>query len=71
MRSDVPGLKRIACKSSSSSLLAKRKMTEGGALAVGGGGGGGGEITHTVVMSCLTAASCGLILGYDISVTGQ
>lgn len=39
-------------------------MTGGGAHA------GGGEITFTVVMSCLTAASGGLILGYDISITG-
>ena len=40
----------------------------------GGGGGGDGyssEITFTVVMSCLMAASGGLIFGYDISITGQ
>ncbi|CAN6273174.1 unnamed protein product [Urochloa humidicola] len=48
-------------------------MTGGDALAVGSGGGtgsGGGAITFTVVVSCLTAASGGLLLGYDISVTG-
>lgn len=45
-------------------------MTGGGALAVGSDGGGGGAITFTVVVSCLTAASGGLLLGYDISVTG-
>jgi len=45
-------------------------MTGGEALAVGSGG-GGGSITFAVAMSCLTAASGGLLLGYDISVTGQ
>ncbi|CAN6252034.1 unnamed protein product [Urochloa humidicola] len=48
-------------------------------LPVNGGGGGGGpgpgdgyssEITFTVAMSCLMAASGGLIFGYDISITG-
>ncbi|CAO1942112.1 unnamed protein product [Urochloa humidicola] len=43
-------------------------MTGGGALAIGSGG--GGAVTFTVVVSCLTAASGGLLLGYDISVTG-
>lgn len=54
-------------------------MHGGGALAVTAGGGGGsgpvpgynGEITFTVVMSCLMAASGGLIFGYDISITGE
>ena len=45
-------------------------MSEGGALAVGAGY-SGSQITFTVVMSCLTAASGGLILGYDIGITGQ
>ena len=46
-------------------------------LQVNGGGGSGpgdgysSEITFTVVMSCLMAASGGLIFGYDISITGQ
>ena len=46
-------------------------------LPVNGGGGPGpghgysSEITFTVVMSCLMAASGGLIFGYDISITGQ
>jgi len=46
-------------------------------LPVSGGGGPGpgdgysSEITFTVVMSCLMAASGGLIFGYDISITGQ
>ncbi|KAM0897769.1 hypothetical protein ACQ4PT_022344 [Festuca glaucescens] len=44
-------------------------MSEGGALAVGAGY-GDSEITFTVVMSCLTAASSGLLLGYDIGITG-
>ncbi|CAM0945560.1 unnamed protein product [Alopecurus aequalis] len=44
-------------------------MSEGGALAVGAGY-RGSEITFTVVMSCLTAASGGLILGYDFGITG-
>ncbi|RCV06949.1 hypothetical protein SETIT_1G204900v2 [Setaria italica] len=43
-------------------------------LPVNGGGGPGAgyssEITFTVVMSCLMAASGGLIFGYDISITG-
>ncbi|KAL6899281.1 hypothetical protein ACP4OV_005939 [Aristida adscensionis] len=47
----------------------------GGALAVDGAGAGAAagyssEITFTVVMSCLMAASGGLIFGYDISITG-
>ena len=48
----------------------------GGALAVGAGVSAGvasgysSEITFTVVMSCLMAASGGLIFGYDISITG-
>ncbi|KAJ1279673.1 hypothetical protein BS78_04G172300 [Paspalum vaginatum] len=45
-------------------------MAGGGALAEGSGGSGGGAITFTVVVSCLTAVSGGLLLGYDISVTG-
>lgn len=46
-------------------------MARGGALTVRlEEGGGGGAVTFTVVMSCLTAASGGLLLGYDISVTG-
>ncbi|OEL38560.1 Sugar transport protein 5 [Dichanthelium oligosanthes] len=44
-------------------------MAGGDAVAVGATA-GGGEITFTIVMSCLTAASSGLLLGYDISVTG-
>lgn len=48
----------------------------GGALAVDAAGAGAAsgyssEITFTVVMSCLMAASGGLIFGYDISITGQ
>ncbi|CAL5021308.1 unnamed protein product [Urochloa decumbens] len=45
-------------------------MTGGGAGALPVAAGGGGVITFTVVVSCLTAASGGLLLGYDISVTG-
>uniref|UniRef100_A0A0D3F6R3 Major facilitator superfamily (MFS) profile domain-containing protein n=1 Tax=Oryza barthii TaxID=65489 RepID=A0A0D3F6R3_9ORYZ len=41
-----------------------------GEAAAGGGGGGRGEVTFTVVMSCLTAGAGGLLLGYDIGVTG-
>jgi hypothetical protein len=39
-------------------------MAGGDALAVGATAAGGGEITFTVVMSCLTAASSGLLLEY-------
>ncbi|KAI5017116.1 hypothetical protein ZWY2020_037494 [Hordeum vulgare] len=46
----------------------------GGALVVDAAGaaasGYSSEITFTVVMSCLMAASGGLIFGYDISITG-
>ncbi|GJN21400.1 hypothetical protein PR202_gb08871 [Eleusine coracana subsp. coracana] len=48
-------------------------MHGGGVLAVVDGGrvsGYSSEITFTVVMSCLMAASGGLIFGYDISITG-
>lgn len=30
----------------------------------------GGGVTASVVVTCLIAASCGLIFGYDIGVTG-
>lgn len=30
----------------------------------------GGGVTFTVVMTCLMAASCGLIFGYDTGVSG-
>lgn len=51
-------------------------MAGGGSIAndgeaAAGGNGGGGEVTFTVVMSCLTAGAGGLLLGYDIGVTGQ
>jgi hypothetical protein len=39
--------------------------------AADAGAGYSSEITFTVVMSCLVAASGGLIFGYDISITGQ
>ncbi|GJM85329.1 hypothetical protein PR202_ga01770 [Eleusine coracana subsp. coracana] len=51
-------------------------MHGGGVLTVVDDGGGrrisgySSEITFTVVMSCLMAASGGLIFGYDISITG-
>jgi hypothetical protein len=32
--------------------------------------GGGGRVTISVVVTCLMAASCGLIFGYDIGVSG-
>ncbi|PWZ26372.1 Sugar transport protein 5 [Zea mays] len=38
--------------------------------SAGAGDGYSSEITFTVVMSCLMAASGGLIFGYDISITG-
>lgn len=31
---------------------------------------GGGRVTLSVVVTCLVAASCGLIFGYDIGVSG-
>ncbi|GJN21401.1 hypothetical protein PR202_gb08873 [Eleusine coracana subsp. coracana] len=43
-------------------------MAGGVLLAVGDDRGGG--ITFTVVMSCLTAASGGLLFGYDVGITG-
>ena len=54
--------------------VARAKDDGKGRSMHGGGGGGDGyssEITFTVVMSCLMAASGGLIFGYDISITGQ
>jgi hypothetical protein len=44
-------------------------MYGGEVLAVAGAG-YSSEITFTVVMSCLMAASGGLIFGYDIGITG-
>ncbi|XP_052142037.1 sugar transport protein MST1-like [Oryza glaberrima] len=53
-------------------------MARGGAMVAAADAGAGAgvapgyssEITFTVVMSCLMAASGGLIFGYDISITG-
>jgi hypothetical protein len=53
-------------------------MTRGGFAAADGTGGdhgcphgyGGGRVTISVVVTCLMAASCGLIFGYDIGVSG-
>jgi uncharacterized membrane protein len=49
-------------------------MAGGGFGAAGGGHArddyGGGGVTVPVVVTCLMAASCGLIFGYDIGVTG-
>uniref|UniRef100_A0A453C3V0 Major facilitator superfamily (MFS) profile domain-containing protein n=1 Tax=Aegilops tauschii subsp. strangulata TaxID=200361 RepID=A0A453C3V0_AEGTS len=49
-------------------------MARGGlAPAVGGDrirSYGGGRVTLSVVVTCLMAASCGLIFGYDIGVSG-
>jgi MFS transporter, SP family, sugar:H+ symporter len=48
-------------------------MHGGGVVTLSSAGAGDGysnEITFTVVMSCLMAASGGLIFGYDISITG-
>jgi len=48
----------------------------GGGFATAEGGharddyGGGGGVTVSVVVTCLMAASCGLIFGYDIGVSG-
>jgi hypothetical protein len=47
----------------------KAAMHGGGVLAVAGAG-YSSEITFTVVMSCLMAASGGFIFGYDIGITG-
>ena len=47
-------------------------MLGGGVVTLSSAGAGySSEITFTVVMSCLMAASGGLIFGYDISITGQ
>lgn len=45
-------------------------MSDGRALVVRAGY-GGNKITFTVVMCYLTAASDGLILGYDVRITGS
>ncbi|KAM0893687.1 hypothetical protein ACQ4PT_024965 [Festuca glaucescens] len=53
-------------------------MARGGFAAADGTGGdhgrphgyGGGRVTISVVVTCLMAASCGLIFGYDIGVSG-
>lgn len=46
----------------------------GGGFAVAEGGHArddyGGGVTVSVVVTCLMAASCGLIFGYDIGVSG-
>ena len=48
----------------------------GGGLAAAAEGGGraredyGGGVTVPVAVTCLMAASCGLIFGYDIGVSG-
>ena len=36
----------------------------------GGAGDYGGTVTFSVVVTCLMAASCGLIFGYDSGVSG-
>ena len=36
----------------------------------GGAGDYGGTVTFSVVVTCLMAAGCGLIFGYDSSVSG-
>ena len=51
-------------------------MAGGGLAAAAEGGGGraredyGGGVTVPVAVTCLMAASCGLIFGYDIGVSG-
>lgn len=46
-------------------------MAIGGlALDVSGAGNIDAKITTAVVMSCIVAASCGLIFGYDIGISG-
>lgn len=46
-------------------------MAIGGlALDVSGAGNIDAKITAAVVMSCIVAASCGLIFGYDIGISG-
>ncbi|XP_044966720.1 sugar transport protein MST1-like [Hordeum vulgare subsp. vulgare] len=49
-------------------------MARGGLAAAAGSdrvhGYGGGRVTLSVVVTCLMAASCGLIFGYDIGVSG-
>jgi len=46
-------------------------MAGGGlALDVSSAGNIDAKITAAVVMSCIVAASCGLIFGYDIGISG-
>ena len=68
--SDRPSSTRLSCCDSSDG---KETMHGGGVVTLSSAGAGDGyssEITFTVVMSCLMAASGGLIFGYDISITG-
>uniref|UniRef100_A0A0E0K1G1 Major facilitator superfamily (MFS) profile domain-containing protein n=1 Tax=Oryza punctata TaxID=4537 RepID=A0A0E0K1G1_ORYPU len=52
------------------SMAGGESIANDGEAAAAGRGTGGGEVTFTVVMSCLTAGAGGLLLGYDIGVTG-
>uniref|UniRef100_A0A0E0KRB8 Major facilitator superfamily (MFS) profile domain-containing protein n=1 Tax=Oryza punctata TaxID=4537 RepID=A0A0E0KRB8_ORYPU len=45
-------------------------LLNSGGMADYGGGGGGGGLTFPVVVTCLMAASGGLIFGYDIGISG-
>lgn len=42
----------------------------GGHIVSGGGGNYDGEVTSFVVVTCLVAATGGLIFGYDIGISG-
>jgi hypothetical protein len=45
-------------------------MTGGGFVANGPASGFNGKITVPVVITCIVAASSGLIFGYDIGISG-
>lgn len=45
-------------------------LNSGDMADYGGGGGSGGGLTFPVVVTCLMAASGGLIFGYDIGISG-
>ncbi|XP_039774652.1 uncharacterized protein LOC120642259 isoform X2 [Panicum virgatum] len=68
-------LRDSTCRPGAGSACAGPRMAEGGLAAAAEGGGRaredyGGGVTVPVAVTCLMAASCGLIFGYDIGVSG-
>ena len=46
-------------------------MAGGGFVSQGGAGNFEGKVTGFVIMTCLVAASGGLLFGYDIGISGR